>query len=314
MSNAAGTYSTPQTAREQAQRYRRVIIMSRFLIYALMILIAFWTIFPIVFTLVSSVKTSRVIFEDLRSFNAFVPTEFTLENYGHVFERVPFARFLSNSTIVATTTVVFSIFVNSLAAFSLARLRWRGRRIIMTLIIALLIIPFEAIAVPLLVVVNGLPWLEISFSGGLQVQLSQSWLNTLHVQSVPFIADSFSIFLFYQAFLDIPKELDESAQVDGATPLRVYWSIVLPLIRPTIATVAILQFLVRWNDYLWPVIAVPGEQARPLTVGIASFYTQRPEWGQILAYASMITIPVLIVFLLFQKWFIRSVASSGIKG
>lgn len=286
----------------------------RTLMYALMILIVFWTVFPIVFTLVSSVKPDRVIFEDLRSIKAFLPTQFTLENYEQVFQRVPFGQFLFNSVFVSTSTVIFSIFVNSLVAFALARLRWRGRSLVLTIIIALLIIPFEATAVPLLVVVNALPWLEINVSSGFQVQLTQSWLNTLHVQIIPFIADSFSIFLFYQAFLDIPKEFDESAMVDGASPLRIYWSIVLPLIRPTIATVAILQFLVRWNDYLWPVIAVPGERARPLTVGIASFYTQTPQWGQILAYAAMITIPVLIVFLLFQKWFIRSVASSGIKG
>jgi multiple sugar transport system permease protein len=314
MTNEAVPYSTTHVRLEPVRRERTLKTVLRVLIYALMILIVFWTIFPIVFTLVSSIKTSRVIFEDLRSFNAFLPTEFTLENYYGVFERVPFQRFLVNSTIVATTTVIFSIFINSMAAFSLARLRWRGRKIVMTIIIALLIIPFEAIAIPLLVVVNGLPWLQISVDGGIQFQLSQSWLNSLHVQIIPFIADSFTIFLFYQAILDIPKEFDESALVDGATPLRIYWSIILPLIRPTIATVAILQFLVRWNDYLWPVVAVPGEQARPLTVGIASFYTQTPEWGQILAYAAMITIPVLIVFLLFQKWFVQSVASSGVKG
>jgi multiple sugar transport system permease protein len=88
----------------------------------------------------------------------------------------------------------------------------------------------------------------------------------------------------------------------------------VPLSRPVFATVAILQFLFRWNDYLWPVIAVQGESARPLTVGIATFYTQTPEWGEIMAYASMITVPVLIVFLLFQKWFIQSIATSGLKG
>ncbi len=314
MENLMPRNSAATAQRKQPGPRRGLVLVGRFFVYALMILIVFWTVFPIVFTIVSSLKTNRVIFEDPRSFNAFLPTQFTLENYQGVFERVPFPRFLFNSTFVALTTVIFSVFVNSMAAFALARLRWRGRKLILTIIIALLIIPFEAIAIPLLIVVNQLPWLEFSFSGGLHIQLTQSWLNTLHVQIFPFVADSFSIFLFYQAFLDVPRELDESALVDGATPLRIYWSIVLPLIRPTMATVAILQFLVRWNDYLWPVVAVPGEQSRPLTVGIASFYTQRPEWGQILAYASMITIPVLIVFLLFQKWFIRSVASSGIKG
>ena len=314
MADQALSQLSTQAARAQARRKRtyRTFILS--ITYTIMVILALWTVFPIVFTLVSSVKPDRIIFEDLRSLKAFVPTRFTLENYSIVFERVPFERFMLNSIIVSTTTVIFSIFVNSMAAFSLARLRWKGRKVIMMIIIALLIIPFEAIAIPLLFIVNKFYWVDFGFSGGVHLEFTRSWLDSLHVQIIPFIADSFSIFLFYQTFLDIPKELDESALVDGANPLRIYWSIFLPLSRPTIATVAILQFLVRWNDYLWPVIAVPGEKARPLTVGIASFYTQTPEWGQILAYASMITVPVLIVFLLFQKWFIRSVARSGIKG
>ena len=314
MGDKAHTQATARAAEKQAQtaRLRHTIKLSA--AYAIMLLLAAWAIFPLVFTLVSSGKPDRVLFEDLRSLKAFIPTQFTLDNYHGVFDRVQFELFMRNSVVVSTVTVFFSIFINSMAAFSLARLRWTGRKTIMLIIIMLIIVPFESIAIPLLYVVNKLYWPTISFSGGFHIGLTQSWLNTLHVQIVPFIADAFSIFLFYQAFLDIPKELDESALVDGANPLRIYWSIVLPLTRPTVATVAILQFLVRWNDYLWPVIAVPGEKARPLTVGIASFYTQRPMWGQILAYASMITIPVLIVFLLFQKWFIRSVATSGIKG
>lgn len=303
-----------QAAKSQARKTRTVHIGRRFLAYAIMLLFAAWAIFPIVFTLVSSGKPDRVLFEDIRSLNAFLPTQFSLDNYYGVFDRVSFGLFLRNSVIVSVVTVFFSIFVNSMAAFSLARLRWPGRKLIIVIIIALIVVPFESIAVPLLYVVNKLVWPIISFTDGFHIELAQSWLNSLHVQIVPFIADSFSIFLFYQAFLDLPKELDESARVDGANPFRIYWQIILPLARPTVATVAILQFLFRWNDYLWPVMAVPGEQARPLTVGIASFYTQTPQWGQILAYASMITIPVLIVFLLFQKWFIRSVASSGIKG
>ena len=141
-----------------------------------------------------------------------------------------------------------------------------------------------------------------------------SWLNTYHVQIIPFIADAFSIFLFYQFFIDIPKDLDEAAVVDGASPFRIYWNIISPISRPIIATVAILQFLTRWNDYLWPVMSVQGEAVRPVMVGMAAFFGQTPDWGQIMAYATMITVPVLMVYLLFQKWFIQSVASSGIKG
>ncbi len=295
-------YVIPGRARMRALRNIRFALT-----YALMILLAFIFIFPVVFMLVSSFKPNRVIFEDLRSINAFVPTTFTLDNYKGVFDRTAFMKFMFNSVSIVTCTVGVGIFINSMAAYALSRLRWRGRTVMLSVIVALLIIPFEAIAVPLLFVVIKLPW--ISADG-----VSTSWLNTLHVQIIPFIADAFSIFLFYQFFLDIPKELDEAALVDGAGRFRIYWNVLIPISRPVIATVAILQFLVRWGDYLWPVMAVQGENVRPLTVGMATFFGQTPDWGQIMAYASMITLPVLIVFLLFQKWFIQSVATSGLKG
>lgn len=279
--------------------------------YALMVLLAVVFIFPIVFMVVSSFKPNAVIFQDLRSFNAFLPTTFTMDNYQGVFARSRFGLFMFNSAFIVLVTVSIGIFVNSLAAFTLSRLDWRGRKLILAMVIALIIIPFETIAVPLLFVVTGLVWPQLGENG---LQLTTSWLNTYHVQIIPFIADAFSIFLFYQFFLDIPKEFDEAALVDGASPFRIYWNIIIPISRPVIATVAILQFLTRWNDYLWPVMSVQSESARPVMVGMAAFFGQTPDWGQIMAYASMITIPVLIIYLLFQKWFVQSVISSGIKG
>jgi multiple sugar transport system permease protein len=172
------------------------------------------------------------------------------------------------------------------------------------LIIALIIVPLETVVVPLLVIVNELPW----FDG------STTWLNSLHAQIIPFIADAFSIFLFYQFFIGIPKDFDEAAYIDGASPFGVYRRIIMPLSRPVVATVAILQALVMWGSYLWPLMVTRTEDVRPLTVGITTLYTYEIRWGYILAFASLITIPVLILFLLFQKWFVTSVASTGIKG
>ena len=161
------------------------------------------------------------------------------------------------------------------------------------------------VSVPLLLLVNNLPW----FGG------ASTWLDTYHVQIIPFIADAFSIFLFYQFFIGLPKDLEEAALVDGASRLRIFWNIVLPLSRPVFATVAILQFLTHWGDFLWPLMVTRGEEVRPLTIGMQAFFGQDPRlWGDLMAFASMITVPVLIVFLLFQKWFVQSVATSGIKG
>jgi multiple sugar transport system permease protein len=299
-------------AEAAAAGMRRSVL--RFLCYGLMALWAAWALMPIVFLGVSAFKPVEAIFADLRASSplaALFPTTITLQNFTEVFGRTPFPRYLLNSLFVATTTVALSVFVNSMAAFALQRMQWRGRDLMLSIIIALLVVPFEAIAIPLLFVVNQLPWIDIGAAG---VEMSRSWINSYHVQILPFVADAFSIFLFYQFFRDIPKEFDEAAVIDGASPFQIYRLVIMPLAKPVIASVAILQFQARWNDYLWPVIAVPGQDKRPLTVGITTFYTQNPDWGQILAYAAMITLPALLVFILFERWFIQSVTATGVKG
>ena len=221
-----------------------------------------------------------------------------IQNYRDVFVQMPFQRFVFNSVFIVGTIVIFGLLVNSMMAYALARLRFKGRNILLSVMIALIIIPLEAVVVPLLLIVNR--W---------------GWLDSYHVQIIPFMADPFSIFLFYQFFIGLPKDLEEAALVDGSSIFDIYWKIILPLSRPVFATVAILQFLVHWNDFLWPLMVTRGETYRPLMVAIQQFFSQPPViWGDIMAFASMITIPVLIVFLLFQKWFVQSVATSGVKG
>jgi multiple sugar transport system permease protein len=268
--------------------------------------------FPIVFMFVSSFKPDAQIFADLTSWRAFVPVgEVSLDNYRGVFDRVPAGRMLMNSIGVSTITVVLGIFINSLAAFALSRMRWRGQRVILTGIIATLIVPFETFALPLVWWVNKLPWLEMQ---GFRLVLTDGWLDTYQVQVLPFVANAFSIFLFYQYFSSIPKELDEAARVDGASWFGIYRRIVMPLSGPAVATVAILTFLPAWNSYLWPLMVVQSEEYRPVMVGIQYFFQLNVAWGQVMAYASMITVPVLALFLAFQRAFIGSIASAGVKG
>jgi multiple sugar transport system permease protein len=275
--------------------------------YILMILLAVFFMFPIVFMIISSIKTSELqVVADMSTYKAFLPVgEIGMLNYKQVFESLDFGHLVFNSVIIMILTVVIGLFVNSLIAYALARLRFKGKNVLLSIIIALIIIPFEAVAIPLLVLVNKLPW----FGG------ATTWLDSYHVQIIPFIADAFSIFLFYQFFVNIPKDLEEAALIDGASLFGIFRKIVLPLSKPIFATVAILQALASWNRFLWPLLVTRGPDVRPLTVGIQSFFGQDPRlWGDLMAFASMITIPVLIVFLLFQKWFVRSVASTGIKG
>jgi multiple sugar transport system permease protein len=275
--------------------------------YLVMTLLAFFFIFPIWFMLVSSIKTDELqITADMSKLTAFIPYgDLGLDNYYDVFAQMEFGRMMFNSTFILLVTVFLGLLINSLIAYALARLNYTGRGVILGIIVALIIVPFEAIAIPLLMLVNNLPW----FGG------ATTWLDSYHVQIIPFIADAFSIFLFYQFFINIPKELEEAALVDGASKLRIYWSIILPLSRPIFATVAILQALANWNRFMWPLMVTRGVDYRPLTVGMQTFFGQDPRiWGDLLAFASMITIPVLIIFLIFQKWFVQSVASTGIKG
>ncbi len=260
---------------------------------------------PLLFMLVSSLKPDTQIFGDLTSINAFLPVgDVSLTNYEAVFERVPFWRFMMNSVLLSALTVGLGLIVNSMCAFGLARLRFRGQGLILGVILATLIVPFETLALPLLWWVNLLPY----YDG------TTGWLDTYEVQFIPFIANAFSIYLFYQYFDSIPKELDEAAKVDGAGWFMIYRKVIMPLSGPVIATVAILTFLPAWNQYLWPLMAVQTEALRPVMVGIDYFSQLTTNWGQIMAYASLITVPVLVLFIALQRMFINSIASSGVKG
>uniref|UniRef100_UPI0032B2D617 carbohydrate ABC transporter permease n=1 Tax=uncultured Aquincola sp. TaxID=886556 RepID=UPI0032B2D617 len=210
-----------------------------------------------------------------------------------------------NSLFTVSLTVVLGILVNSMLAYALARFRFAGRQLLLSIVVALIIIPFEAIAVPLLLLANQLPW----FSGEL------GWLDSYRVQIIPFIANAFSVYLFYQFFIALPKDLEEAALMDGAGRLRIYWSIVMPLSKPVIATVAVLQFLARWGDLLWPIMVVRGDTYATLPLAMQTFFGQFPrQWGDVMAFAAMATLPTLLVFLIFQRWFVRSAISSGVKG
>jgi multiple sugar transport system permease protein len=267
--------------------------------------------FPLVFMIVSSFKPDTQIFADLGSLRGFLPVgDLSLDNYRGVFERVPAGRFLLNSIGISAVTVAVGLLINSMAAFALSRMRWRGRKIVFAAILATLIVPFETFALPMVWWVNKLPWL--TFDNGFAV--TQGWLDTYRVQIIPFLASAFSIYLFYQYFQTIPTELDEAARMDGASWFGIYSKVVMPLAGPAVATVSILTFLPAWNAYLWPLMVVQSEEYRPVMTGIQYFFLLNVSWGQVMAYASMITVPVLLLFIAFQRSFISSIASSGVKG
>ena len=267
---------------------------------------------PLLFMFISSFKSDAMIFSNLNRWSAYLPSaDWSLRNYTAVFEKSDLPSFLLNSTLIAALVVVGGVLVNSMLAFSIARMRWRGRNLLLALVVAMVIVPFEVIAIPLLSLVARLPWPAIEHG---QLVLHTGWFNSLHVQVIPFLANAFCVFLFYQFFRDIPPELDEAAKMDGAGPWTVYARIIMPNSGPVIATAAIVLFISAWNQYLWPIMVIQGEAFRPVQPGIQQFFGRTNSWGQIMAYASVITLPVLAVFLAFQRQFVASVAGAGVKG
>ena len=276
--------------------------------YVPLVLVAAIFIFPLEFMIMSSFKPSQQLLSDTNSFRAFLPVgDISLQNYFDAFHRAPVLLFLFNSIFVTASTVLLSLFICSMAAFSFVFLEWRGRNTILTILLTTLVIPIEIIAVPLLLLVNKLPW--IGFDG-----LTIGWLNSYHVQIVPFAADALTIFLFVQYFKDLPRELVEAARMEGASWWQVYYKVIMPLSGPVIATAAILRFLYMYNQFMWPLMVVQAEQYRPVMVGLQYFFQLNIAWGEVMAYLSLITVPVLAFYLLLQRAFIASIASTGIKG
>jgi multiple sugar transport system permease protein len=276
--------------------------------YTVLGLIALIFVFPLVFMLVSSLKPDAQLLGDTGSLKAFLPVgDISLDNYAAAFRRAPVGLFVFNSVLVTGVTVLLSLAACSIAAFAFVFIDWRGRELILGLIVATLIVPFETIAIPLLLIASKLPWIGLD-------GLTFGWLNSYQVQIVPFIADGLTIFLFVQYFKDLPGELIEAARVEGASWWQVYRRIVMPLAGPVLATAAILKFLTMYNQYLWPLMVVQEETYRPVMVGLQYFFQLNRAWGEIMAYLSLITVPVLAFYLFLQRAFIASIASTGVKG
>jgi multiple sugar transport system permease protein len=266
--------------------------------YVLLSVVAALFIVPVLFMVMGSLKPEAAVLNEMGSLRAVLPGDVELQNFRDVFARIPFARYLWNSALINGLIVGLGLIVNALAGYALARLQWRGRETLLAVVLALLIIPFETIAVPL--------FYQLSALG---------WRNDYLVQVFPFVANPLAIYLFYSFFLGLPRELEEAARVDGAGTLRTFIAIVIPNARPVFATVAIVTFLLYWGMYLWPLLMTVDESVRPLPLAIATFYTLPPvQWGDILAFGVMMVASVLVIFIVFQPWFVRGVATTGLKG
>jgi multiple sugar transport system permease protein len=266
--------------------------------YTLLTVMSAVMVAPIYYLVIGSLKPSD---EVLSGFHGFVPTHLSLANYRNVVHTLNsdatgyLPRFALNSFLISLVVVGGGLVVNSMAGYAFARLQWFGRDKIFMIVVLLIIVPFETVAIPLMNMLSG-------------------ERDTLIVQMIPFIANAFSIYLFFTFFLNVPKSLEEAARLDGLGPFGVFVRIVVPNSRPVFATVAILTFLSSWGQFLWPLLVTSDPAVRPLPLEIGFFSAQQPDWGQNFAFGTLLVLPVVIVFLAFQRHFVQSVASSAIKG
>ncbi len=290
------------TAQLEVKRARSATGSLRIVQTACILVIALVIVSPLLMLFVASLKDDRFqILADMGSFRAFWVSDPTLSNFmevGNFSGQLAFGRYLMNSLIILAGTVGFGLVVNSMAGFVLAWGSLRGRALILSLVIALYVIPQESIIMPLVIMVS---------RAGIT--------DTFAVQIVPWVASPLYIYLFYQFFAQLPKELFEAAQIDGASVFRIYRSIFLPLSLPALATVSILMGIEAWNQYLWPILVTQTDYARPIAVAIATFFGQDSiYWDRAMAASVLMMIPILALYIAFQRWFVSSFVGSAVKG
>jgi multiple sugar transport system permease protein len=228
----------------------------------------------------------------------WIPQPVQWENYKETVTVMPFGRFYLNSAIQAVSVTVLQLLTASLAAFAFARLRFRGRDALFMLYLATMMIPFPVTMIPNFLIMRYL-----------------NWIDTFRALILPPAFSAFSTFLLRQYFMSIPVEMDDAARVDGASSFRIWWQIILPLSGPALATLAIFTFLGQWNNFLWPLIVTNSEEMRTLPVGLATFQSQYSvQWNLLMAGSVIAVLPILVIYIAGQKWFVRGITLTGMGG
>ena len=268
--------------------------LSRILLHAALLTVGVIFLLPFVWSISTSLKPLKDLFSVTPN---LIPSEIRWQNYQDVLDKVPFLRFYANTIIVTVARVIGQVFLASMAAFAFSRLRFPGRDALFFLLLAGLMVPDQVLIIPNYALMRQVGWLD-SYQGLI----------------VPLLFSAFGTFLIRQYLLSIPADYQEAATIEGANPFQIYWQIYLPLARPALAAFAFLVTLWSWNEFLWALIMTSHTEMRVLSVGIALFQGQHfSNNAFLLAAANMATIPVLILFLAFQRQLVEGITLSGLK-
>lgn len=248
---------------------------------------------PLVWMLITAISTPA----EARRFPPSLPTSIQWSNFVDVWTGSAFGHWLVNTAVVSIVVVISNMVLCSLAGYAFARLRFRGSGLAFMLLLTTLMVPFQVVLIPTLLIVK---------SFGL--------IDHLGALIVPNLVTAFGVFMMRQFFLALPPDLEEAARIDGASRMGVFLKILVPLMGPPLATLAILTFLSIWNDFLWPLVAIQSPENMTMQLGLSSFQgAHLTNWPLLMAATVMSQLPVIILFLAGQRVFVRSIASSGIK-
>ena len=274
---------------------KAIKITRKILLYLLLIILAATMLVPFIWMISTSLKTREFL---LAMPPEFIPKEPSLESYKRLMELLPFGRMIVNSFIVAIAVTIGQVLTGSMAAYVFSRMEFKGKNALFVIYLATLMIPSQVTIVPLFIVMRYL-----------------GWINTYQAMILPMVFTAFGTFLLRQSFLSIPKELEEAAFIDGANHWVIFTKIILPVSRPALATLSVFGFMQAWNSYLWPRFIINKEELMTLPVGLALLHGRYiTEWNLVMAGAVVTIIPMLIVYIFAQKYFVQGVVTSGIKG
>ncbi len=264
--------------------------------YFILALGAFSMLVPFVWMLLTSFMTQEQIFSYPP---VLLPEPFIFDNYKNIFEKIPIVKYFFNSTVVSVFTTLGQVIVSSMAAYAFARLEFKYRELIFFVFLATIMVPPQVNIIPLFFLMREF-----------------YWIDTFYALILPGLFGGFGVFLLRQWFKSLPKSLDEAAKIDGCNPLQTYWYIIMPVSLPGLATLAIFTFVSSWNSFMWPLIVTNSDLMRTLPVGIAVFkgsFRETTEWGQLMACAVISVIPVIFIFLLGLKYFIKGIMMGSAK-
>src|SRR5574344_612496 len=276
--------------------------IEKFTSHGILIFVSLLSIFPFIWLISTSLKGAS---ENIFAYPpTIIPTDFTWQNYIGVWKKVNFMAYFWNSLIVAGFTVLLNLILSSLAAYPLARMNFKGKKIAFFAILATIMVPFQAIMLPVYLIT-------------LQLHLTDNVSDFAGFMGMilPFAVSAFGIFLMRQAFLGIPKEMEEAAIVDGCNVFQVFSKVLLPMVKPSLAVLAIFTFIGSWGEFLWPSIVLTKESLYTLPVGVNNLQGMfSSNWRFIAAGSIISTIPIIIFFLAMQKYFISGENEGAVKG